>query len=96
MHELVVEAAAVATPHDILGYTPYAYIVIRKDAPSSEDQIIDELKALMESRIVKYGLPTHYLVFYEYFHTMHLNRSIKRKRKKNLNSNYFLQFFTGR
>jgi hypothetical protein len=52
----------IGTPHEILDLTPYAFLILKSRDAESEDRVIGELKELAKSRIVEYGLPTHYLV----------------------------------
>ncbi|KAK7086893.1 Acetyl-coenzyme A synthetase 2-like, mitochondrial [Halocaridina rubra] len=61
-HEEVAEAAVVGFPHDIKGEGVYAFIVLKENLYSTEQEILTDLKKLVKTKIAAYAVPDHTLV----------------------------------
>jgi len=55
-HEDVVEAAVVASPHDVRGYAVKAYVMLREGAQPSKD-LAEDIFAFTEKNLAKYKVP---------------------------------------
>uniref|UniRef100_A0A7E4VGH2 Acetyl-coenzyme A synthetase n=1 Tax=Panagrellus redivivus TaxID=6233 RepID=A0A7E4VGH2_PANRE len=55
-HELVVEAAVVAAPHDIKGQTPYCFVTLGKQT-QLDNKIIAELQQIVRTKIGAIAMP---------------------------------------
>nr|XP_006638907.1 PREDICTED: acetyl-coenzyme A synthetase 2-like, mitochondrial [Lepisosteus oculatus] len=60
-HPEVPETAVVGIPHDIKGEAAFAFVVL-KDISLSQAVVIEELKALVASKIAKYAVPDDFLI----------------------------------
>lgn len=65
-HPAVAESAVVSYPHDIYGEGIYAYIILKDNVEVSESEVVEQLKALVKSKIVAYAVPNRFLVSIQY------------------------------
>nr|QAB45083.1 fatty acid transport protein-like protein x1 [Eriocheir sinensis] len=61
-HPDVAEVAVVGFPHEVKGEGVYAFMVLKKGTHASQDQITDDLKKLVRSKIAGYAIPETFLV----------------------------------
>ncbi|XP_042235478.1 acetyl-coenzyme A synthetase 2-like, mitochondrial isoform X2 [Homarus americanus] len=61
-HPEVAETAVVGFPHDIKGEGVFAFIVLKKDLHSTQEEIISDLKKLVRTQIAGYAVPEVTLV----------------------------------
>nr|XP_025034129.1 acetyl-coenzyme A synthetase 2-like, mitochondrial isoform X2 [Pelodiscus sinensis] len=60
-HPAVPETAVVGYPHEIKGEGAFAFIVLKEDTVQTEN-VKEELKSIVASKIAKYAVPDHVLV----------------------------------
>ncbi|CAF0793271.1 unnamed protein product [Brachionus calyciflorus] len=58
----VSESAVVGFPHETLGEGIFAFITLRKNDVYNEDELINELKTLVKSKIAAYAVPHYFLI----------------------------------
>lgn len=56
------ESAVVGFPHDTLGEGIFAFVTLRQDNDFNDEQVINELKSLIKSKIAGYAVPQYFLV----------------------------------
>lgn len=61
-HPEIAEAAVVGFPHDVKGEGIFAFIILKENPESTEDQILQELKKLVRTKIAGYAIPDFTLV----------------------------------
>ncbi|KAG2467227.1 ACS2L synthetase, partial [Polypterus senegalus] len=61
-HPDVPETAVIGFPHDIKGEAAFAFIVLKDNIKHTEQEIIEELKRTVASKIAKYAVPDHILI----------------------------------
>ncbi|MGH0128422.1 UNVERIFIED_CONTAM: hypothetical protein FKN15_058316 [Acipenser sinensis] len=61
-HPDVPETAVIGFPHDIKGEAAFAFVVLKDNISLTESEVVDELKAIVASKIAKYAVPDHVLI----------------------------------
>ncbi|KAM4043221.1 acetyl-coenzyme A synthetase 2-like, mitochondrial [Anomaloglossus baeobatrachus] len=61
-HPDVPETAVIGFPHDIKGEAAFAFVVLKEGTTVSEKAIIEDLKAIVATKIAKYAIPDHILM----------------------------------
>lgn len=61
-HPEVSEAAVVGYPHDVKGEAVFAFIVLKEDFHSTQEEIMADLRKLVRSKIAGYAIPEVFLV----------------------------------
>ncbi|XP_041106091.1 acetyl-coenzyme A synthetase 2-like, mitochondrial [Polyodon spathula] len=61
-HPDVPETAVIGFPHDIKGEAAFAFVVLKDNISLTESAVVDELKAIVASKIAKYAVPDHVLI----------------------------------
>jgi acetyl-CoA synthetase len=67
-HIYVAETAVVGYPHEIFGEGIHAYVTLKNDSHVSESDLINQLKALVRSKLASFAIPHKFLVFF-FFNT---------------------------
>lgn len=58
-HPEVAETAVVGYPHEIKGEGIYAYVVLKESSIESKDQLMDEMKSMVKTKIAGYAVPDY-------------------------------------
>lgn len=61
-HPDVAEVAVVGFPHEVKGEGVFAFMVLKKDTNATLEQINDDLKKMVRSKIAGYAIPEAFLV----------------------------------
>ena len=61
-HPDVAEVAVVGFPHELKGESVFAFMVLKEDTHETIEQINDDLKKLVRSKIAGYAIPETFLV----------------------------------
>jgi acetyl-CoA synthetase len=61
-HHDVAETAVVGFPHEIYGEGIFAYIILKSNMYEEADELIDDLKKAVKSKISSYAVPHEFLV----------------------------------
>ncbi|XP_048863902.1 acetyl-coenzyme A synthetase 2-like, mitochondrial isoform X2 [Brienomyrus brachyistius] len=61
-HPNVPETAVIGISHDVKGEVPFAFVVLKDATSLDQTKVIEELRALVASKIAKYAVPDHFLV----------------------------------
>lgn len=61
-HPEVSEAAVVGYPHDVKGEAVFAFIVLKEELQSTQEEILADLRKLVRSKIAGYAIPEVFLV----------------------------------